>query len=31
MARDGQSFTAMERFRGPKLRYDNVWVLERQK
>ena len=31
MAGDGQSFTAMERFRGPKLSYDNVWVLEKQK
>lgn len=31
MAKDGQSFTAMERFRGPKLSYDNVWVMEKQK
>ena len=31
MAKDAQSFTAMERFRGPKLQYDNIWVMERQK
>ena len=31
MASDGRSFTAMERFRGPKLNYDNVWVMEKQK
>lgn len=31
MAKDGQSFTAPERLRSPKLNYDNVWVLERQK
>jgi hypothetical protein len=31
MAKDSQSFTAMERFRSPKLRYDNVWVMEPQK
>lgn len=31
MAKDGQSFTARERLRSPKLNYDNVWVMERQK
>jgi hypothetical protein len=31
MAEDGRSFTAKERFRGPQLNYDNVWVLKKQK
>jgi len=30
-AKDGQSFTARERLRSPKLNYDNVWVMERKK
>jgi hypothetical protein len=27
---DGQTFTAIERFRAPRLQYDNVWVFDKQ-
>jgi len=27
---DGKTFTATESFRGPKLKYDNVWVFDKE-
>lgn len=27
---DGQTFTAQESFRGPRMKYDNLWVLDRK-
>jgi hypothetical protein len=30
LSEDGKTFTATESFRGPRLKYDNVWVFDRQ-
>jgi hypothetical protein len=27
---DGKTFTATESFRGPKLKYDNIWVFDKE-
>jgi outer membrane protein assembly factor BamB len=30
LSEDGKTFTAIERFRGPILKYDNIWVFDKQ-
>lgn len=30
LSEDGKTFTATEIFRGPRLKYDNVWVFDKQ-
>jgi len=30
LSEDGKTFIATERFRGPELKYDNVWVFDRE-
>lgn len=29
LSEDGKAFTAVESFRGPRLKYDNIWVFDR--
>jgi len=31
LSEDGETFTALESFRGPRLKYDNVWVFDKEK
>lgn len=30
LSEDGKTFTAMESFRGPRLKYDNVWIFDKE-
>jgi hypothetical protein len=30
LSEDGQTFTATESFRGPRLKYDNIWVFDKE-
>jgi hypothetical protein len=30
LSEDGKIFTATERFRGPRLKYDNIWVFDKE-
>ncbi len=30
LSEDGKTFTATESFRGPRLKYDNVWVFDKE-
>jgi hypothetical protein len=30
LSEDGETFTALESFRGPRLKYDNVWVFDKE-
>jgi hypothetical protein len=30
LSADGKTFTATERFRGPVVKYDNIWVFDKE-